>query len=87
MLVEVKKIFQVKKCNDCPYFKEVEDTSCCFDSFDEPNYDWYCANKNADNNGSGLENYNNEHGQALGGAYHRNVECNIPDWCPCKNNQ
>ncbi len=21
----------------------------------------------------------------MGGAYHRNVECNIPDWCPFKN--
>lgn len=85
MLVEVKKTFNVNRCNDCPYFKEVVDTSCCYDSFDEPNYDWYCANKNADNNGSRLENYNNEHGQSLGGAYHRNVECKIPDWCPFKN--
>ena len=75
MLVEIKKIFQVNKCNDCPYFKEVVDTSCCFDSFDEPNYDWYCTNEYANNKGTSLENLNVKGGVFIGYSYLRNDVC------------
>ncbi len=85
MKVEIKKIFEVNVCNDCPHFKEVEDTSVCFDSFDEPNYDWYCTNKDANNKGTSLENLNVKGGVLIGCSYHRNGVCRIPDWCPCKN--
>lgn len=84
MEVEIKKTFEVNVCNDCPHFKEVEDTSVCFDSFDEPNYDWYCTNKDANNKETYLEKYNNKNGVSIGGSYHRNGVCGIPDWCPLK---
>ena len=87
MIVEVTRKYNVKICNDCPYFKEIEDRSVCEDSFDEPNYDWYCTNWYSDNSGTELEKWNNIHGKALGGSYHRNCECQIPVWCPFKNKQ
>jgi len=87
MEVTIVKTFDVNNCNECPYFKEIEDTSVCVDSFDEPNYDWYCTNAYADNRETALERYNNEHGAALGGSYHRGGTCGIPDWCPFKNKQ
>ena len=87
MEITVTKTFKVNQCNDCPFFKEVEDTSVCMDSFDEPNYDWYCTNKDADNRGTHLEKYNDKNGISIGGAMHRGCICEIPDWCPFKNKQ
>lgn len=85
MKVKIEKTFEVNLCNDCPFFVEVEDTSVCFDSFDEPNFDWYCTNRNASNEGTSLEQYNNENGVAIGGSYSRFQKCKIPEWCPFKD--
>lgn len=87
MEITVTKTFKVNNCNECPFFKEIEDTSVCVDSFDEPNYDWYCTNAYADNKGTTLEHYNDKHGTSLGGSFHRGCICEIPDWCPFKNKQ
>ena len=85
MQVKIEKTFEVNLCNDCPFFVEVEDTSVYFDSFDDPNYDWYCTNKNASNKGTSHEKYNNKNGVAIGGSYSRFGKCEIPEWCPFKD--
>ena len=77
----------MKHCNDCPYFKEHIDSSVCHDSFDEPNYDWYCTHKDADNTGSGLEKFNVGNEKSLGGGLSRNDKCEIPNWCPFRKNE
>lgn len=82
----MKKISIEKKfdlCNECPYFNEHEDISVCYDSFDDPNYDWYCKHPNADNSGTKQEKWNDVHGKFIGGTFSRfQRDCKIPDWCP-----
>lgn len=78
------KTHEFKCCNNCPYFYEHVDTSVCVDSFDEPNYDWFCTNKMADNSGTDLAEYNEDGKKSLGGSMVAFDTCKIPDWCPVK---
>ena len=87
MEITVEKKYDVKNCNECPYFKERIDRSVCHDSFDEPNYDWYCTHKDADNTGSGLEKYNETGLTSLGGSLNSFAKCDIPNWCPFRKNE
>ena len=78
MKVEVKKVFDVKSCNDCPYMKTYVDASVCYDTFDEPNYEWYCS-KEGHWGRRGL-------GKLIGIGLSSFRKCDIiPVWCPCKN--
>lgn len=88
MEITFERKVKINVCNDCPHFKEVEDTSVCFDSFDDPNYDWYCQNKYADNSGTSKHQYNDpKYGKFIGGSYSRYGKCKIPDWCPIKKRE
>lgn len=49
MGITITQTINVEHCNDCPLCHNEEDRSCCFDSFDEPNYDFYCQSPDADN--------------------------------------
>lgn len=83
--VTITKEYEVKFCNkNCPFCIEVEDTSVCEDSFDEPNYDWYCAHKDADNSGHDVEKYNDKNGKYIGGSLSRFGSVLVPKWCPFK---
>ncbi len=80
----IKKV--IKECNECPFFYEHVDYSVCEDSFDHPNFDWYCQNKKADNSNDEKSKWNGKHGKFIGGSlspYKRN--CSIPKWCPLKD--
>jgi hypothetical protein len=79
---------EVNLCNECPFCREHIDTTVCFDSFDEPNYEFYCTHKEADNTGSGKEQYNNEKGKFIGLAFSKfDKDFKIQDWCPFKKNK
>lgn len=84
-----KKIIIEKEldlCNKCPYFNENIDTSVCFDSFDEPNYYWYCKHPNADNSGTPQVKWNDKHGKFIDGSLSRSQrDCKIPMWCPLED--
>lgn len=87
MKITIEK--EIEHCNHCPYFKEYIDTSVCFDSFDEPNYDWYCLHPDAYNCNKNIDIVSLVLGDGkpailIGGSYHREL-CDIPDWCPFKN--
>lgn len=70
-------------CNKCPYFDEEVDYSVCDDSFDEPNYDFYCTHPAANNAGTAQAKWNDKHGNWIGGAFSRfQCNCDIPSWCP-----
>ena len=89
MIIEVIKKIEVNHCNQCPYFHEIEDTSVVFDSFDDPNYDCYCKHKDADNTGTGREEYNIPASGLtyIGTELSRFYKREIPDWCPFKKEQ
>lgn len=89
MIIEVTKQFEVNHCNQCPYFHVKEDTSVVFDSFDDPNYDCYCKHKDADNTGTGREEYNIPASGLtyIGTELSRFYKREIPDWCPFKKEQ
>lgn len=82
----VKKTnYKVDFCNrGCPFCKTVEDTSCCEDSFDEPNYDHYCTCDETDNSNTECEKYNNDNGKYIGTSLSRGGKQQIPKWCPFK---
>lgn len=71
MKVEIKQELEINHCNDCPFGKCHEDTSCCLDSFDSPDYDYYCTHKDV-----GLK--------FITSIPTRFRKCDIPDWCPFK---
>lgn len=86
--MKVNVEYNVNLCNECPYCNECVDTSVCFDPFDEPNYEFYCKHKDADNTGSGNEQFNNKNGKLIDIAFSRfDKDIKIPDWCPFKNTQ
>lgn len=85
--ITVTQTFEISKCNECPYFKEKVDTSSCIDSFDEPNFDFFCKHKDASNFGTGKEKWNESGMKFIGGSMHRNTDCEIPSWCPFKLNK
>lgn len=58
-------------------------TSVCEDSFDEPNYDFYCQHRKANNSGTTQEKNNTNDGKWIGCALSRfDKDCDIPKWCP-----
>lgn len=70
-------------CDPCPYFHEEVDYSVCEDSFDDPNYDFFCQHADADNSGTDREQYNSKHGKFIDGSLTRfHLPCDIPSWCP-----
>ena len=83
MEIEVKRTYNVNTCEDCPYTHKETDTSCCIDSFDEPNYDFYCKHEDADNSGREGAMYNNpKFGKYITTHLSRFDKCEIPEWCP-----
>lgn len=81
--VTVTQRYVVDSCTDCPYGCVFKDMSCVEDSFDEPNYDYYCGNENADNKGTGCEELNDPNrGVYIGTELSRFRKCAIPVWCP-----
>lgn len=89
MKIEVTKTFDVQFCNQCPYFRENTDYTSCYDSFDEPNYDQYCANEKADNTEYDESMGNIGELKYIDTAFSRfNKECEVPEWCPyAKHNE
>jgi hypothetical protein len=80
MKVEVKKVYNVEKCSQCPHLGEYIDTSVCEDSFDEPNYEWYCDHPEMPRILSG---YREGHGRLIDVGMSKFQKCDIiPDWCP-----
>lgn len=75
---------QIDLCNECPYYIEHVDSSVCEDSFDDPNYDWYCRHPKADNGGYRQSLWNDKrYGQFIGGSFSQfQRDCKIPEWCP-----
>jgi hypothetical protein len=81
--ITTTKKYNIDCCNDCPFCHCEEDTSVVFDSFDEPNYDYYCGNENADNKGTGCEEFNDPNrGVYIGTELSGFRKCAIPVWCP-----
>ena len=76
----------IKFCNDCPFFERIEDTSVVFDSFDDPSYEFYCKNPDADNSETELSKENIESKKYLGGSLSRFGNQMVPRWCPFKKN-
>ena len=76
--VTTTKHYNVDCCNDCPFSYCKEDTSCVFDSFDDPNYEYFCTNKDAIEISDAKSRY-------IGIELSRYGECPIPDWCPFKH--
>lgn len=83
--IVIKK--ELDLCNKCPYFNEHVDTSVCYDSFDDPNYDWFCKHPHADNSGTDREQYNEEkYGKFIDGSLNSLFrDCKIPSWCPLED--
>lgn len=78
--VKIEKI--IDSCDPCPYFHENVDYSVCEDSFDDPNYDFFCRHPNADNSDTLEAKWNDKHGKYIGGSLTRFHHCEIPKWCP-----
>ena len=74
------KKYNIDCCNDCPFSYCKEDTSCVFDSFDEPNYDYFCTNKDAMEVSDAKSRYIKTH-------FNKRQKCDIPNWCPFKKNE
>lgn len=79
MKVQVIKEIEVKTCDECPFFSVVEDTSVCEDSFDDPNYDFYCKHKDYKGDGKMTK-----YGKYIGYALSSFGRCEIPKGCPFK---
>jgi hypothetical protein len=82
MQVTIEQKFEVNYCQDCPWCRDIVDTSVCFDSFDEPNYDHYCTHPKADNSTSDASKYNLGNDKYIDTSFYRNDKTEIPDWCP-----
>lgn len=76
------KKYNINCCNDCPFCHVKEDTSCVFDSFDEPNYDYYCWNKESFNINDKIKGE-----RYIETCFNDRQKCDIPDWCPFKENK
>ena len=85
MEITITKKIEVHHCNDCPFCNRVIDISVVFDSFDNPNYDFYCKHEDANNKGMSGEKYNDEkHGTYIDTVFNSFQKCIIPEWCPFK---
>lgn len=84
MGVIVTQTTNVEYCNECPFCHKKEDRRCCFDSFDEPNYDFYCKSDKADNSHTEKSKFNNNFGKYISTTVHWSEKCDIPNWCPFK---
>lgn len=77
MAITIIKTYNVNCCSECPYMKTHVDYSVCEDSFDEPNFEWYCS-KEEHLGRRGL-------GKLIDIGLSRFSKCDIiPDWCPEK---
>lgn len=84
MQVKIEQKIEVNYCQDCPHCKEIVDTSVCFDSFDEPNYDYYCTHPKADNSSCRADKFNLGNDKYIDTALCRSDKIEIPNWCPEK---
>lgn len=71
--------YDIDCCNDCPFCRCEEDTGVVFDSFDEPNYDYFCRNEEAVEGCGGGPRH-------IGTCFSRFQKCDIPAWCPFMEN-
>lgn len=78
--ITTTKKYNIDCCNDCPFCHCKEDTSVVFDSFDEPNYDYFCKNEDVIEDCGGKSKYIDTH-------FSRFKKCDIPDWCPFRENK
>lgn len=77
MEITVIKKYNVNCCSECPYMRTYVDHSVCYDSFDEPNFEWYCS-KEGHLGRRGL-------GKLIDIGLSSFSKCDIiPDWCPEK---
>ena len=80
MKVEVKKVYNVENCSQCPHMRTYTDYSVCEDTFDEPNVEWYCS-KEGHIGRRGL-------GKLIDIGLSSFQKCDIiPDWCPEKKGE
>lgn len=75
--ITTTKKYNIDCCNDCPFCYRKEDTSVVFDSFDDPNYDYFCRNKDVIKNSDGKSRY-------IDTYFNDRQKCEIPNWCPFK---
>lgn len=78
--ITTTKHYDIDCCNDCPFSYCKEDTSCVFDSFDEPNYDWFCNYFVEIHCGEDVSEP-----KFIGTCFSRNHKRDIPEWCPFKH--
>ena len=67
-MTKVKIVLDLKTCKNCPNFDE-RDGQLSPDSFEAPNFDWYCKV-----NGQKIRGYV---------EWHELRKIPVPDWCPC----
>lgn len=85
MKVEIKRIYKVNQCSQCPHMRTYIDSSVCEDCFDEPNYEWYCNHNDIDKNTNG---YKKGYGKLIDVGMSQFQKCDIiPDWCPEKKEE
>ncbi len=74
---------EIDYSNDCPFLTQHIDASSCYDSFDEPNFEYYCKHKDADNSNTPCEEFNDDiYGKFIAIEYAGCFHCDIPTWCP-----
>ena len=78
--ITTTKKYNINCCNNCPFCHCEEDTSVVFDSFDEPNYIYFCCNKDAIETRIGKSRY-------IETCFNDRQKCDIPDWCPFRKEE
>ena len=84
MKVEVKKVYNVEKCSQCPYMSEYIYKSVLFD---ESNFERYCDHP--DLSRLSMFALNESHtGKLIETGTDESQKCDIiPEWCPEKKKQ
>lgn len=78
-ITSIKK-YNIDCCNECPFCHCEEDTNVVFDSFDDPNYDYFCSSKDAIEISGSESRY-------IDTCFSGFQKCDIPDWCPFRENK
>jgi hypothetical protein len=66
----VKITLDIKSCKKCPHFEERRGKYVSPDSFEAPNYDWFCL---ANGGEKEIQSYV---------EWHEEKKIPIPEWCP-----
>jgi hypothetical protein len=68
-MTKIKIDLDLKNCEKCPNFDERPGEYVSPDSFEGPNFDWYCKA-----NGKKIRGYV---------EWNERNKISVPDWCPC----